>query len=55
MTMYYMRTELANLSGKAFHKKKNHVSRFLRTYNDTYVNRMCKLGTCYECCGYMVY
>lgn len=30
----YMRTELANLSGKAFHKKKNHVSRFLRTYND---------------------
>ena len=28
----YDRQELANLSGKAFHKKKNHVSKFKRTY-----------------------
>lgn len=28
----YLRSELAALSGKAFHKKKNHYSRFLRTY-----------------------
>ena len=30
----YLRSELASLSGKAFHKKKNHFSKFLRTYAD---------------------
>lgn len=30
----YSQTELANLSGRAFHKKKNHVSKFTRTYPD---------------------
>lgn len=30
----YLRQELADLSGKAFHKKKNHVSKFIRTYDD---------------------
>lgn len=30
----YSQTELASLSGRAFHKKKNHVSKFLRTYPD---------------------
>lgn len=30
----YSRQELADLSGKAFHKKKNHVSRFGRMYPD---------------------
>ena len=30
----YLRSELAALSGKAFHKKKNHYSRFMRTYPD---------------------
>lgn len=30
----YLASDLANLSGKAFHKKKNHVSRFTRTYSD---------------------
>ncbi len=28
----YLRSELAALSGRAFHKKKNHYSRFVRTY-----------------------
>ncbi len=28
----YNRTDLANLSGKAFHKKKNHVNTFIKTY-----------------------
>lgn len=30
----YAQSELANLSGKAFHKKKNHFSKFVRTYPD---------------------
>ena len=30
----YLRSELAPLSGKAFHKKKNHFSKFVRTYPD---------------------
>ena len=30
----YLRSELASLSGKAFHKKKNHFSKFIRTYPD---------------------
>ena len=30
----YLRRELASLSGKAFHKKKNHFSKFVRTYPD---------------------
>jgi hypothetical protein len=30
----YLRQELADLSGKAFHKKKNHVSKFIRTYDN---------------------
>lgn len=30
----YLRSELASLSGKAFHKKKNHFSKFVRTYPD---------------------
>lgn len=30
----YLRSELALLSGKAFHKKKNHFSKFVRTYPD---------------------
>ncbi len=30
----YLRSELASLSGKAFHKKKNHFSKFARTYPD---------------------
>jgi len=30
----YLRQELADLSGKVFHKKKNHVSKFMRTYKD---------------------
>ena len=29
-----LRSELASLSGKAFHKKKNHFSKFVRTYPD---------------------
>ena len=28
----YSQEELANLAGKAFHKKKNHFSKFVRTY-----------------------
>ena len=30
----YLRSELASLSGKAFHKKKNQFSKFVRTYPD---------------------
>ena len=30
----YSAEELANLKGKSFHKKKNHVSKFCRTYDD---------------------
>ena len=30
----YLRSELASLSGKAYHKKKNHFSKFVRTYPD---------------------
>lgn len=30
----YLRSELASLSGNAFHKKKNHFSKFVRTYPD---------------------
>lgn len=30
----YLQSELAALSGRAFHKKKNHVSRFLRLHED---------------------
>lgn len=30
----YLRSELASLLGKAFHKKKNHFSKFVRTYPD---------------------
>ena len=30
----YLRSELASLSGKAFHKKKNHFSKFVRTNPD---------------------
>lgn len=30
----YLRSELASLSGKAFHKKKNHFSKFVRMYPD---------------------
>ena len=30
----YLRSEPASLSGKAFHKKKNHFSKFVRTYPD---------------------
>ena len=30
----YLRSELVSLSGKAFHKKKNHFSKFVRTYPD---------------------
>ena len=30
----YLRSELASLSGKAFHKKNNHFSKFVRTYPD---------------------
>lgn len=30
----YLRSELASLSGKAFHKKKNHFLKFVRTYPD---------------------
>ena len=30
----YLRSELASLSGKAIHKKKNHFSKFVRTYPD---------------------
>ena len=30
----YLSSELAPLSGKAFHKKKNHFSKFVRTYPD---------------------
>ena len=30
----YLRSELASLSGKAFHKKKYHFSKFVRTYPD---------------------
>lgn len=30
----YLRSELASISGKAFHKKKNHFSKFVRTYPD---------------------
>lgn len=30
----YLRSELTSLSGKAFHKKKNHFSKFVRTYPD---------------------
>ena len=30
----YSQEELANLAGKAFHKKKNHFSKFVRTYPD---------------------
>ena len=30
----YNQNELASLSGRKFHKKKNHVSRFIKSYND---------------------
>lgn len=40
--IYYCR-ELAQLSGKAFHKKKNHVSKFIRTYPEY---RYAELGEC---------
>lgn len=30
----YLQQDLANLSGKAYHKKKNHVSKFMRSYPD---------------------
>lgn len=39
----YSRQELAQLSGKAFHKKKNHVSKFMRQYPGF---RYEELGSC---------
>ena len=41
----YLRSELASLSGKAFHKKKNHFSKFVRTYPDYkyYENCACNI------------
>lgn len=37
----YGKQELATLSGRAYHKKKNHVSKFKRTYADI---RYCEIG-----------
>ena len=39
----YLRSELASLSGKAFHKKKNHFSKFVRTYP---VYKYYEIGAC---------
>ena len=39
----YLRSELASLSGKAFHKKKNHFSKFVRTYPD---DKYYEIGAC---------
>lgn len=39
----YLKGELASLSGKAFHKKKNHFSKFVRTYPDY---KYYEIGTC---------
>lgn len=33
----YNTSDLANLSGKKFHKKRNHVNKFLKTYNYDYI------------------
>lgn len=39
----YLQEELAKLPGKAFHKKKNHVSKFMRTYPNY---EFCEIGKC---------
>lgn len=36
----YSARELAQLPGKSFHKKKNHVSKFMRTYPDFYYEEL---------------
>lgn len=36
----YLKQDLANLSGRAFHKKKNHFSKFKRTYPDYEFSQM---------------
>lgn len=38
----YLRSDLAGLSGKKYHAKRNHISRFYRTYDDFSFQEICK-------------
>ena len=38
----YERKDLANLNGKKYHAKRNHIARFFRTYEDNSVKEICE-------------